>query len=342
MTSVLHLVSDTDRRGAQTFAVQLCAELQLRGVDGRVVALERGSSVNGHDLPVVGGSATWADRSTLNRLRLLSREHDVSIGHGSTTLPALATVRLMGGGPFVYRSIGDPSYWGIGLSRRVRTGGALLLADHVVSLYEAARRSTHEQYRVPMRRIEVIPNGVADHFRPPSLEERRDSRVALGLCDGPWAAFVGSLTPEKDPLLSVQVAAECKLGLVVAGDGRLRSEVREEAARRAVPLAMLGSVDDVRSVYWAAQVLLLTSHTEGQPAVLAEASYSGCPVVATDVGGVGGMVDVLGGRAVASRSVAAMAAAVGQVMHQPVGPHASDYRMPVVAKRWAELLMANS
>jgi glycosyltransferase involved in cell wall biosynthesis len=59
-----------------------------------------------------------------------------------------------------------------------------------------------------------------------------------------------------------------------------------ETAGQRVPgrVHLLGNVEDLNACYAAADVVLLTSHSEGMPAVLIEAGLSAIPVVTTDVG----------------------------------------------------------
>ena len=55
-------------------------------------------------------------------------------------------------------------------------------------------------------------------------------------------------------------------------------------------MRFLGQVADAPSVVAASDVLVLPSHSEGMPAVLIEAGFSGIPVVATEVGAVSSIV----------------------------------------------------
>ena len=101
--------------------------------------------------------------------------------------------------------------------------------------------------------------------------------------------FVGRLAPEKN-LRTLVTALEKLLGrldveLAVVGDGPLRDHVRDTAARRGVPLGLLGMVDHTRlpAIYTDADVFVLPSFTEGHPKVLLEAMSAGVPCVASDV-----------------------------------------------------------
>ncbi len=64
----------------------------------------------------------------------------------------------------------------------------------------------------------------------------------------------------------------------MAGDGPLRTAVEERrSADRAWSAHLLGTMRDPEEVLAAADVLLLTSRSEGVPGVLVEAGLTGLP-----------------------------------------------------------------
>ncbi|MGO1562292.1 MAG: glycosyltransferase, partial [Actinomycetaceae bacterium] len=85
----------------------------------------------------------------------------------------------------------------------------------------------------------------------------------------------------------------------VAGSGPLRAELAEHAASIGAPVRLLGAREDVPDLLAAADVVVSTSHWDGQTIVLQEAMVAGAAVVATDVGGVSivtGEAGILTGR----------------------------------------------
>lgn len=142
--------------------------------------------------------------------------------------------------------------------------------------------------RVPARRLVHIDNGMP---LPPA-------RVP----DGPVRRllFVGLLVPRKgvhlllDALASADVPAD--VHLVVAGDGPERDRLQEQAVRLGVAdrVTFLGFRSDVPALLAEADALVLPSEMEQQPLVVIEALGAGKPVLATDVGGVGEMVQDAG------------------------------------------------
>src|SRR5258707_9646959 len=118
---ILHVVASTDRRGAETAAVDLAGALEGLGQSGVVVALAPGDA-GGLDIPVLGPARFSAHG--LAGLRRHARRSAGVVAHGSSTLPAVAAVTLGTGVPFVYRSIGDPRAWVTTAARRTRVRAA--------------------------------------------------------------------------------------------------------------------------------------------------------------------------------------------------------------------------
>jgi glycosyltransferase involved in cell wall biosynthesis len=288
---VLHVVSSTDHRGAEISAVELCSALGEVGLGGSVVALAAGA-VGGLDVPVLGSSRFATE--TLRSLRSGASAHDVVIAHGSSTLPAVAAATVGLATPFVYRSVGDPRAWLTTPARRVRVRIAARRAARVVALWRESAVAWHEVLGARPDRIVVIPNGVpAERFPLPRPDERVRARTRLGLPErGPVALCLGALSPEKRVDLAIKAVASLQdITLAIVGEGRERASLERLAADRAGDrVRLLGPTNEPWEALAAADVLLIPSDTEGQPAVAIEAGLTGVPVVATRVGGVAEIV----------------------------------------------------
>jgi glycosyltransferase involved in cell wall biosynthesis len=130
------------------------------------------------------------------------------------------------------------------------------------------------------RRALVVHNGVRLPPRP-SADERAGVRRQLGLEESqPLAIWVGALEELKRPLAAVHAATLASVGLLLVGDGPLRSEV-ERAARG--PIRVLGQRDDLPRLLAAADFFVLTSGREGLAFSLLEAMAHGLPPVVTDL-----------------------------------------------------------
>ncbi len=111
------------------------------------------------------------------------------------------------------------------------------------------------------------------------------------------------------------------LKLELAGDGDL-----ESVARRAAQLGLAGTVTlhgwigerQRDSLLARATVFVLPSHAEGSPMSLLEAMAAGCPVVASDVGGIPDViVDGFNGLLVPAGDAAALAHALQRLLADP-------------------------
>jgi glycosyltransferase involved in cell wall biosynthesis len=289
---ILHVVASSDRRGAETAAVDLVRALEGLGLGGMVVALAPGES-GGLDIPVLG--PTRFSAQGLSGLRRHSRDSAVVVAHGSSTLPAVAAATLGIGVPFVYRSIGDPLAWVTTAARRARVRIAAARAAAVVSLWPGSAVTWHEMLGVPAARIVVIPNAasIAD-FSPADDLARRAAREALGLDpDATIVLYLGALSPEKRVDVAIEAMTRLPdLDLAVVGEGSERARL-EATAGAAAPgrVHFLGQTTHPQFALTAADMVVLPSDTEGQPRVAIEAGLSGLPLVATDVGGVGEIIE---------------------------------------------------
>jgi glycosyltransferase involved in cell wall biosynthesis len=227
----------------------------------------------------------------------------------------------------VYRQVSDPRAWaGSGL-RQLRVRSYYRFVDGVLSLSDATAATLVSSFGVRPEGITLVPNAI-DARSWPAGDDGRAARARLGLPvhPHPVVAAVGALAPEKRLDLLVDAVARLQVvpTLVLAGDGPERAALTAQAARVGVDLRLLGSLEDPTDTYLAADVVALASATEAQPAVLLEAGACERPVVATAVGGVPAMVeDGTTGRLVPSGDVAALAAALGDLLADPSGRRAA-------------------
>jgi glycosyltransferase involved in cell wall biosynthesis len=169
------------------------------------------------------------------------------------------------------------------------SGGSRLVADALV-----ARRVTctvapsraiahflHRELRVPVRRVEVVHNGVAI----PVMSERRD-RVRT-------FATASSFAPCKATPLLIEaflgIAAEHPgLRLRMIGDGpeRRYCEQLVRWAGREAQVEFTGYRTDVQAELTQSDVFVLPSLNENLPLALLQAMATGLPCIASDVGGV--------------------------------------------------------
>lgn len=346
-TPVLHVITGTTRRGAETFAVDLASALAERGREGRTVALTADASGAGLDVPALG--PTSLGPATIRALRREAKRARVVVAHGSSAVVACAIATIGTSVPFVYRNIGDPSYWLDTPRRRAQMRWLLGRARAIVALWEGSAGALRSFSRGALD-VRVIPTGVPERLFPEVDPATRDAaRRSLGVGDhGPVAVYVGSLSSEKNVAAAVAAVASIPdAELLVVGDGPDRARL-EAVANAQAPgrIRFVGSRERPREEIAAADVLVLPSHTEGIPAVLIEAAFSGLPVVASAVGGIPEIVEHGStGFTVPPGDVAALAdgirraAADGAALGTAARRRCLErFEIGVVASAWDELL----
>ena len=144
-------------------------------------------------------------------------------------------------------------------------------------------------------RIVVIPNGVEfSVWRDAQAADLNDFGIPAGsqvvLC-------VGRLDRQKRPFHLLEAVGPlfdrfARLHLLFVGDGGLAAELKRRIANQnlAGRVHFAGRSDHVPALMKAATCLVLASEWEGMPNVVLEAMASGLPVVATDVEGVGELI----------------------------------------------------
>jgi glycosyltransferase involved in cell wall biosynthesis len=144
-------------------------------------------------------------------------------------------------------------------------------------------------------RVRVIHHGVDTRRFAPA--DRAAARRALGLDPTRrHVGCVGLLVSAKRFDRAIRALRDLPGDIVLhlLGDGPERPRLIALARRQGAPVHVHGWRDDVARWLVALDLLVHPSETEGFPSALLEAMASGCPVVATAVGGVPELLD--GGR----------------------------------------------
>ena len=345
--ALLNVLTSNQRRGAETFAYELHQVLIGRGMPSTAVAL---TGSGGPSLPISALGSRRYSPAVLWRLRRCAASARTVIGHGSSTLLACAVATAGLPVPFVYVNIGDPRHWSGTPARRARVRLLLSRATAVAAISARARDILIEEYGLEPARVAVIPNGrSATTFRPNSNGQRADARTRLALpADRPVLVSAGALSPEKRLDVAIQAMRQIPdATLVIAGDGperaRLAALADEIAPGR---VRFIGTVPHVTDLLAAADLLVLSSDSEGVPGVLVEAGLAGVPAAVTDVGFVRDVV-IPGrtGELAPPGQPEELAAAVRKVLAErsSYAAHAhahclANFEINVVADRWEELL----
>ncbi|MEO3938697.1 glycosyltransferase family 4 protein [Dermatophilaceae bacterium Soc4.6] len=340
--------------GIGTHVGQLRDDLRAVGVEVVVVTLASTARHFGwHDAltwwPDDGRSlATWP-----GRLRDLVRGADAVHAHGLQAATAVALGLGLGGRhrARVVVSLHNPPPTGAGLRGRVASALAswgLRRADLVtgasVDLVDLARRlGARHSVLAP-----VPSPSVPSLLDQPAIgvAERAVRASALGLgagADRPLVLTVARAAPQKRLDLVVDAAALMRHGAhvvwAVAGAGDPAELTILRAAAESTGVRFLGARHDVPALLGAASALVVTSDWEARALVVQEAMAAGVPVVATEVGGIPGLLEGTG-RLVRPGSARALAAAldglVDDFRRDPDGLAAQGARGRVVAGSWPD------
>ena len=241
------------------------------------------------------------------------------------------------------------SYYAGRLRRRLALRAAIALSGHTVAVSGRLARQISRDLWMPPSRISTIPNGVPS-VRPERTTLRDELRLGP---DDRLVVSVGNLYPVKGhqhliDAVALLVGRHPTLHLAISGRGEMAEALSARA--RGLGLAnrvhLLGLRSDVAAILAAADVFALPSLSEGLPLALLEAMFAGCPIVASEVGEVGGaLAHGEAGILVEPGQPAALAAALDRLLSDPdrareLGEHAvrraaAEYDISRMVQRYA-------
>jgi glycosyltransferase involved in cell wall biosynthesis len=232
-----------------------------------------------------------------------------------------------------------------GFQRGLVTGYDLKLAryafrhaDLVTPVSQDLRRQLERVE--PQGRYRVVPNVVDPAIFHPGERERSSGPLRL--------LNVASLDEKKRhaDLLDALTRLELDYTLDIAGEGELAQRLRGRAAYLGLDsVRFLGSQSQqqIAQRMREADVFVLSSEFENLPVVALEATASGLPIVATNVGGVPEIVDEATGVLVPARDPEALAAGILAVAQRSfdraaLAARARDrYGIEAVGRVWDEI-----
>lgn len=303
---VAHLIHSLEPGGAEALLVDLArvapdAGLQIavmplvRTVDDRYVRALRELDVPvfGLDLP-----NRWDPRAFRAALGTLRRwRPDIVHTHlKHADLIGAAASRSLGA-PMVstLHVIEDGRTPMLRMKRRLAATARLSTASRTITVSDAQRRWYLGAFpSAAPRRIITVHNGVTDpRTRDTPPRDRAEMRAELGFAPSDVVAVqVAVVRAGKGHACLLEAArrlpADSPVRIVVAGDGPLRAELEEQAARLELGdrVRFLGYRDDVPDLLGACDLVVHPSEFEALPTALLEAQAAGRPVVTTRVGGI--------------------------------------------------------
>lgn len=213
-------------------------------------------------------------------------------------------------------------------------------------------------------KIAYVSTGIdTSFFRLPSEEERLAARRRYGLPEGRLAyTLVGRLNFVKGHDVMVKAGRllrashpELDFEILFGGGGDQEAEIRrftfeDEADARTFRFLGYGTDEDVRELFWASDVIVLPSRSEGFGLVIAEAMACGCVPIRTRTGGTadqiiegvtGYAIDIDDAPALAERMAALRDPALRATLRANAARHATAaFARTEVMRRTSEVFRA--
>jgi glycosyltransferase involved in cell wall biosynthesis len=277
---------------SETFIAGELAELRRRGVELRVLSLQRPRESLRHAIV----ARAELDKVTCYEpaeFPAVLRDFEPQLFHAHFATEPTAAARQLANEsarPFTFTA------HGYDIRRKPPPDFAerAAAAQAVVTVSNANAHWIAGTFGVPLERIHVIPCGVdTDQFRPAADRAPAGARASGAAV--PLIVCVARHVRVKNLVLLLEACALLQQGAtpfrcVMVGDGPLRGELEEMCERLGLRTCtqFTGALDQSEVLKWwqRATVAVLTSEDEGMPVCLMEAAACGVPAVATAVGGV--------------------------------------------------------
>jgi glycosyltransferase involved in cell wall biosynthesis len=197
--------------------------------------------------------------------------------------------------------------------------------DKMVAVSEHTASNLTRYEKISPRRIVTIPNGIEGELYAIDID-RASKRLEIGVDDdGPIIGLAARLTEQKGVVYLLQALGMLRerfptLRVAIAGEGPLEEELRNAAVDLQVAdrVLFLGPRLDIPELLQVFDLYALPSVWEGLPLAVLEAMAAGCPIVASDVGGVASAVrDGVSGVLVEPRQPVALAEAIAHLLREP-------------------------
>ncbi|MDR6553875.1 glycosyltransferase [Paenibacillus qinlingensis] len=304
MDKIIFILTGLDYAGAEAQVIQLAIGLQLRGWLVQVISMIKPTAYVeeldelGIELFTLNMKKGIPDPRAINKLKQIIQKFNPDIVHSHMIhANILARVTRVFVKIPVLVSTAHSNNEG-GKTRMLLYRATDSLCEITTNVSQDAVQSYIQKKACPANKIMFVPNGINLKQFNKNEQDYTDIRSELGLKDEfVWLA-VGRLVEVKDYHTLVTAFSEivkrnshCRL--IIVGEGILRATL--EAYVRSLHMEnhikFLGIRKDIPRLMNASDAFVISSIWEGMPMVLLEASASELPMVATDVGGNGEVVE---------------------------------------------------
>lgn len=155
---------------------------------------------------------------------------------------------------------------------------AYKVADIVIFTSQKDKVFAKEKFKIPERKIRIVPNYIDTNLFSPQKIEKEKGRVV----------FVGRLSKEKNLFNLITAAINLPIKLVFIGQGDLKDDLEKFAQEKGVKAEFRGRVDNIQLPFELSksEIFILPSFYEGCPKALLEAMACELPCIGTDVEGI--------------------------------------------------------
>ena len=241
----------------------------------------------------------WIDLEAVRQTRELIRRENIAIVHCHEMKGRLYGLLAVRGTP----------------ARLITTNHNWIRSDFLVTCFESLDafyirffpkivavspevRQLMRRYLTPDKKIQVIINGIdMQEFRKNTAARNKIRREFNIAPETPLIGVFGRISPEKGQKYFIAAAAQVlkvlpEAHFLIVGDGFQSEEMQQYVAELGISEMVLfaGFRPNVAEFYSALDIFVLPSLLEGTPMALLEAMSTELPVIASEVGGVGRII----------------------------------------------------
>lgn len=289
---VLHISPSVRGYGAERLVVELLSHLRSNDVEGALLTIYEPPANAVGTLPfrvMHAGRKSRRDRFFILKLIREIRRYRPDIVHTHTHVGKYwgRIAALFAGSRCIVHTEHNPCDFRRTPVERAADWLLHRATSRIVTFFMEQGRRLSRFERFPLRKVVVIPNGLAP-AKP--VENRLEARQRLGVTHDEFAIMVvGRMEYQKNHILALRAFAALdrrtrrRAVLLFAGSGE--NEVMLRGLARALEIddrvRFLGYRTDLPALLPGADLLLMTSWFEGMPLALLEAMTAAVPIVST-------------------------------------------------------------
>ncbi len=223
----------------------------------------------------------------------------------------------------IHTDIFSPYFYNESRKNKIRVWLAkrnLPKADNIRVVSKRVKTEIHNRFGIPYHKVSVLPvftNVSRDGARSKFLQQKYPEFNKFILT-------ISRLEKEKNVLMLIKAMNNIvkrfpRAALIIVGDGSLRSEYENLIASLGLSANVIfeGWQSDVSQYLRSADMFVHTSNYEGFGMTLVEAAFSGCPIITTNVGLVGDVLDTESVTVVEVGDIKALVSAIERLIKMP-------------------------